>query len=105
MKTGPARRPIKGTNAAAVAPAGTGTQPTYVIVNTIGKYGFLYETTSSIGGDVSGQASSFITGSIIENAAGGPIKLDINPIAWYKSDTAQGAAAVGDVTFVYVRVR
>ena len=80
-------------------------RPSYVIVNSIGKYGFLYETTSSIGGNVSGQASSFITGSVIENAAGGPITLDINPIAWYKSDTAQGVAAIGDVTFVYVRPR
>ena len=80
-------------------------RPSYVVINEPGIYKFLYETTSSFGGDVSAEVSSFITGSIIENAAGGPIKLDINPIAWYKSDTAQGAAAVGDVTFVYVRVR
>jgi hypothetical protein len=34
MKTGPARRLIKATNAAAVAHAGPGTQLTYVMVNT-----------------------------------------------------------------------
>ena len=77
----------------------------YVIVNTVGKYSFLYETTSSYGKAAGGTVEPYVSGSVIENAAGGPIKLDINPIAWYKSDTAGGVAAKGDVTFVYVRPR
>ena len=62
-------------------------RPTYILVNTIGDYSFAYE---------SGSLASYVSGSKIENAAGGPIKLDIQPIAW----TSVGAKT-GDVTFVY----
>ena len=62
-------------------------RPTYILVNTIGDYSFAYE---------SGSLASYASGSKIENAAGGPIKLDIQPIAW----TSIGAKT-GDVTFVY----
>ena len=76
-------------------------RPSYVVINEPGIYKFLYETTSSFGGDVSAEVSSFITGSKVDDAAG-PIRLDINPQAW---STTGAAGSVGDVTFVYVRVR
>ena len=62
-------------------------RPNYILVNTIGDYRFAYE---------SGSLATYTSGSKIENAAGGPIKLDINPVAW---DSASGKG--GDVTFVY----
>ena len=76
-------------------------RPTYININKTGEYAFLYETTSSAGGDVAGQIANFVTGSVVEDAAGG-IKLDISPVAWRRIDDTD---AVGDVTFVYVRVR
>ena len=77
-------------------------RPTYVNINKVGQYAFLYETTSSAGGNVAGQITSFVTGSVVQNAAAGGIKLDISPVAWRRIDASD---AVGDVTFVYVRVR
>ena len=77
-------------------------RPTYVTVNKVGTYAFLYETTSSVGGNVAGQYPSFTTGSVVQNAAAGGIKLDISPVAWRRIDAAD---TVGDITFVYVRVR
>ena len=52
-------------------------RPSHVNVNSVGTYAFLYQTTSSIGGDVSGQIGNFISGSILANAAGGPLTLQI----------------------------
>ena len=62
-------------------------RPTYILVNTSGSYSFAYE---------SGSLATYTSGSKIENGAGGPIKIDIQPIAW----VSDGGAA-GDVTFVY----
>ena len=67
--------------------------PTYVICNKVGTYSFSYPDGTT--GDGS---SSFIQGAKVVNA-GGPIKLDINPVKW----TAAGGAA-GDVIFVYRRM-
>ena len=67
-------------------------KPSYVIVNNSGNFSFAYESGS--------YPDVYITGSIIENAAGGPIRLDINPVAW-----GGEGVSTGDVTFVYVRVR
>ena len=64
-------------------------RPSYVLVNTIGNYSFLYDTSGSY-------PSNYVSGSKIENAAGGPVRLDINPRAW---GSIGGVA--GDVTFVY----
>ena len=77
-------------------------RPTYVNINSEGEYAFLYETTSSFGGNVAGQIANFETGSVIQSANAGGIKLDISPGAWRRIDAAD---AVGQVTFVYVRVR
>tara|TARA_R100001594_G_scaffold738_1_gene2927 strand:+ start:1599 stop:1952 length:354 start_codon:yes stop_codon:yes gene_type:complete len=78
-------------------------RPSYVNINHSGSYAFLYETTASAGAVTTGEA--YLTGSVLPSvggAAGCAIKLDINPIAWRRCDAAD---SVGDVTFVYVRVR
>jgi len=54
-------------------------RPNYVLINS-GSY-----------------PADFISGSKIENAAGGPVKLDIQPTAWAEED-----GKTGDVTFVYL---
>tara|TARA_Y100000034_G_scaffold2501_1_gene3027 strand:+ start:150 stop:473 length:324 start_codon:yes stop_codon:yes gene_type:complete len=68
-------------------------RPSYVTVNVEGTYAFAYE---------SGSVSTYITGSVVEAAAGG-IKLDISPVAW--TEIGSNTGTVGDITFVYVRVR
>ena len=65
-------------------------RPTYVMINKPGTYTFSYENTPT----------NYVTGSILDDT-NGPIKLDIQPTAWKRGD---GSDAVGDVTFVYVRV-
>ena len=62
-------------------------RPNYILINKIGNYSFAYQ---------SGSLSTYVSGSQITNAAGGPVRLDINPVAW----TSNGGAA-GDITFVY----
>jgi len=63
-------------------------RPNYVLVNMNGTYAFAY---------TSGSVSTYETGSVVDDAAG-PIRLDINPVAWRQTDAA---GSVGDVTFVY----
>ncbi len=63
-------------------------RPNYVLVNVAGDYSFAYE---------SGSLSTYVSGSNIQSANAGPVRLDINPIAW----TSSGGEA-GDVTFVYL---
>ena len=75
-------------------------RPTYVNMNKVGTYAFLYETTASVGGTT--VAEAYVTGSVVQNANAGGIKLDISPVAWRRCDDSD---AKGDVTFVYVRVR
>ena len=75
-------------------------RPSFINVNSEGEYAFLYETTSSAGGDVSKQIANFVTGSSV-GANGGGIRLDVNPVAWRRTDDND---AVGQITFVYVRV-
>ena len=70
-------------------------RPSYVNVNSVGTYAFCYSSGSQ------GTASSYITGSKVNHANAGGIRLDINPVAWRRTDGTDGA--VGDVTFVYVR--
>ena len=62
----------------------------YVLINVghATKYEFLYET-----------GGSYISHGIVpasSNAGAGPIRVDINPVAW-----KGGAGVAGDVTFVY----
>ena len=63
-------------------------RPTHVLVNMNGTYAFAY---------ASGSVSTYETGSVVDDAAG-PVRLDINPVAWRQTDAA---GSVGDVTFVY----
>ena len=62
-------------------------RPNYILINKVGNYSFAYQ---------SGSLSTYVSGSQITNAAGGPVRLDINPVAW----VSRGGAA-GDITFVY----
>ena len=63
-------------------------RPNYVVVNMNGTYAFAYE---------SGSIGTYETGSVVDDGAG-PVRLDINPVAWRQTDAA---GSVGDVTFVY----
>ena len=72
-------------------------RPHYVLVNMNGTYSFAYETTASIGA-TSTAVSEYATGSVVDDAAG-PVRLDINPVAWHQCNAA---GSVGDVTFVYL---
>ena len=64
-------------------------RPNHILVNMNGTYAFAYE---------SGSVGTYETGSLLGNAAGGPIRLDINPVAWRQTDAA---GSIGDITFVY----
>tara|TARA_B100001564_G_C20156349_1_gene453310 strand:+ start:120 stop:431 length:312 start_codon:yes stop_codon:yes gene_type:complete len=61
-------------------------RPNYIIINRVGNYTFAYQ---------SGSLSTYVSGSTVV-ADAGPVKLDINPVAWNSA-----TAATGDVTFVY----
>jgi len=63
-------------------------RPSYILINKVGNYSFAYED--------GGMQTNYESGSQLTNAAAGPIRLDINPVAW----VSNGGAA-GDVTFVY----
>ena len=64
-------------------------RPSYVMINKPGTYTFSYENTPT----------NYVTGSILDDT-NGPIRLDISPTAW----RGTSGNAVGDITFVYVRV-
>jgi len=72
-------------------------RPSYVLINVNGTYAFENNNTGSLGGTHE-ERGTYVTGSVLNDAAGGPLKLDINPTAWRQTDTA---GSVGDVTFVY----
>jgi len=72
-------------------------RPSHVLVNVNGTYAFSYKQTGSLGGTHS-DVGAYTTGSILGNAAGGPVQLDIQPTAWRQTDASGG---VGDITFVY----
>lgn len=75
-------------------------RPNSVILNKAGHYGFLYETTCSIGG-VSNSTTAletYITGGRVIADTAGPQELPIQPVAWVLNSNA---GAIGDVTFVY----
>jgi len=71
--------------------------PWYVLVNSTGSYHFCYSTTGSIGSTYHAP-SDYSFGIKIPGAAGQPVKLDINPVAWSGSD---GSYHTGDISFVY----
>ncbi len=71
-------------------------RPSYVLVNKEGIYAFSYANTGSVGGSHDHEGV-YVTGSVLDDAAG-PMRLDIQPNAWRRTD---GTGAVGDITFVY----
>ena len=73
-------------------------RPTYVLINVNGTYAFSNNDSGSIGA-THADVSAYVTGSVLGNAAGGPVRLDIQPNAWRQTDAA---GAIGDITFVYV---
>ena len=64
-------------------------RPTHVLVNMNGTYAFAYQ---------SGSKDTYVTGSVVDDAAG-PVRLEIQPVAWRQTNAA---GTVGDVTFVYI---
>ena len=86
-------------NATTPAPLTLTNNPSYILINQSGSYAFLYEHSGSLGTTQSKINSGFVTGSVVKSTAGGlPVRLDINPTAWYTTD---GTGVAGDVTFVY----
>ena len=96
-------------NAKIPAPKVATQNPSYILINQTGSYAFCYESTGS--GATLGTRSvdaSWITGSVLRASSlhnsgstiGLPIRLDINPRAWYNTD-AVGGGKPGDVTFIY----
>jgi len=61
-------------------------RPNYIMVNRAGSYSFAYQ---------SGSLATYVSGSTVV-ADAGPVRLDINPVAW-----TSATAATGDITFVY----
>lgn len=73
-------------------------RPAFVFVNVPGGYAFLNSATASIGTKLDpSSAADYVTGSVV-NTNAGPVRLDIQPLAWRKTS---GVGIVGDVTFVY----
>ena len=70
-------------------------RPSYVLINVNGTYAFQNFNSSS----VADNRGNYVTASILNDAAGGPVKLDIQPQAW--REIGSSAGTVGDVTFVY----
>ena len=73
-------------------------RPSYVIINKKGTYAFNYNSGSE------STMASYITGSSLngdDDRGNASPRLDIQPTSWRKTDAT---GAVGDVTFVYVRV-
>ena len=76
-------------------------RPSYVTVNLNGTYAFAYDSASAA---LETSTTNYITGSVVDDGAG-PIRLDISPVAWRQVDGSNVGGTVGDITFVYVRVR
>ena len=90
LKMIPKSSPIKHKVGRALTPApypARHERPNYILINAAGRYSFAYE---------SGSMATYVSGSVLGDDAGGPIRLDIQPIAWV-SDTG----VTGDITFIY----
>ena len=73
----------------------------YVMVNQTGSYAFSYDSGSALPGNAT---HTYVSASVTTGDVSGditPFRLDVNPIAWRRTDAA---SAVGQITFVYVRV-
>ena len=83
----------------------------YVTVNASGSYYFLYETSCSINAKSLNTLAGAGTGEIYTHGItvtghSGPVRLDINPVAWSGSSGQDlRVNSTGDVTFVYTGQR
>ena len=83
-------------------------RPSSVILNKLGTYGFMYETSCSLGAVVAyststdGVAETFVSGGAIVADTAGPVELPIQPVAWVRDNDG---GAEGDVIFVYRGVK
>ena len=79
-------------------------RPSYIMINSTGSYAFSYESGSATLGHATHNyiTGSVVTREVINSSAMTPFRLDISPVAWRQTDAA---GTVGDITFVYVRVR
>ena len=92
----------------AITPAVTVVQerPHYVIVTgqSATAYQFLYETTCSIGSTCNSTTEKYIQGLDLQAISNAPIRLDIQPVAWRRTDSPAyltPSGSFGEVTFVY----
>ena len=77
-------------------------RPSYVFLNTTGSFYFITNTTSSIGHTGAGIDGVRNLGITLNSVSQGPVRLDINPVAWSGSAEKGGQTfPQGSVTFVY----
>lgn len=116
---GPAPLPIdKNTIGYVEAPAAhlVSRRTDYVVINQTGSYHFLYSTSGSIGGSVTGSGlnlpssgdgdgdgAEYVHAGNWDSSSAGPIRLEIGVVAWSGSgyDHADHLSHEGDVTFGY----
>ena len=76
----------------------------YVMINQTGSYAFSYESGSAL---ITNATHNYMSASVTTGDVSGditPFRLDINPVAWRRCEEGIDGN-VGQVTFVYVRVR
>tara|TARA_Y100000593_G_scaffold94632_1_gene194767 strand:- start:707 stop:1099 length:393 start_codon:yes stop_codon:yes gene_type:complete len=97
----PAARGSKAVCPAALAGGGVAKTPDHIIVNVGGTFAFAYASASNpdLATDSQPGRLNYTTGSVV-SASAGPVRLDINPVAWRRCDGAADGRT-GDVTFVY----
>ena len=86
-------------------------RPNHIIINTTGSYAFNYDFTGSVGTAVGavGLHNQFQSGSRVYHGSSvgvfTPVKLEIQPVAWRRTDPTTGGGALGEakgaITFVY----
>jgi len=76
--------------------------PNHILVNNTGIYAFAYISASGASGlatDSNPGRLNYRSGSVV-SASAGPVRVDINPVAWRRCDGAADGR-IGDITFVY----
>ena len=86
-------------------------RPDHIIINTTGSYAFNYDFTGSAGTSVGAATFNvqYESGSLFPHLTSvgtfTPVRLDIQPVAWRRTDHTGGGGAKGlskgGVTFVY----
>ena len=79
-------------------------RPNYIFINNTGSYAFLNSSTASINTSVpeGNTGANYSTGSVIYQQSDvghiSPIRLDISPVAWRKTDDHEGDGKIGDIS-------